>query len=149
MRKCIVFSLREKQNPNRFHWLTKSSPSTQQEKPSAPSSSDNQVPEPASCTGTCWRGQGRTSEGACRVDPVGPLVSGPSGPVSSALKDGWWVSTLQQRPFYTSINELLNMMFRDIFPLKNNPQVREKESAPSWPPFKISLPRRWLRSFVL
>lgn len=130
MRKCIVFS-REKQNPNRFHLLTKSSPSTQQEKPWAPSSSDNQVLEPASCTGTCWPGKGRTSEGACRVNPVGPLVSGPSGPVSISRRDGWWASSLQQRPFYRSINELLNMMFRDIFPLKNNPQVHEKESAPS------------------
>lgn len=76
-------------------------------------------------------GVGEVSEGACWVNPVGPLVSGPSGPVSSALRDGWWASSLQQRPFYRSINELLNMMFRDIFPLKDNPQVYEKESAPS------------------
>lgn len=96
-----------------------------------------QLRQPSPGTGFLHRhllagaGEDLWGEGACGVNAVGPLVSGPSDPVSSALRDAWWVSTLQQRPSYMSINELLNMMFRDIFPLKNNPQVHEKESAPS------------------
>lgn len=49
---------------------------------------------------------------------------------------GGRTASLQQRPFYAFINELLSMMFRDIFPLKNNPQVHEKESAPLPSPFQ-------------
>ena len=49
---------------------------------------------------------------------------------------GGRTASLQQRPFYTFINELLSMMFRGIFPLKNDPQVREKESAPLPSPFQ-------------
>lgn len=57
---------------------------------------------------------------------VGPLLSGHISSGLSGSLDKWEDCIPPTKIFHTFINELLSMVFRDIFLLKNNPQAHEK-----------------------
>lgn len=145
MRKCIVFWERSKISTDSMLWKSPVPlPSRKNPRHQAAliaRSRRSQLP----AAGTSWRGRGRTLGGG-RVGWAwwDFWFQAQNGNISSAQRAviSGGISSLQSRHFQAFINKLSNMIFRNIFLLKNNSQVYEKEPAPLLTPFQSLSPHQ-------